>query len=297
MYTTILVPLDGSEFSEHALPWAHAVALRTGGAMRLVHVLQPPPPGPAGVPTLDAQLEADGREYIWQHLESIAAALDPPPPSGCRCDVRLGEPATALRYAVRAHNADAIVMTTHGRGGMARAWLGSVADELIRTAGVPVLTVRPPSAKPAPAGPARLERILVALDGSPLSESVLPAVRPLAGGTVELVLVRVAPATPEPVYPPRRPDAEPAPADAESDAYPAAVAARLAGAGLCARVMNVTNDDPVEGLLGAAAAIDADVIALATHGRGGLRRALLGSVADRVVRRAGRPVLLHRPRG
>jgi nucleotide-binding universal stress UspA family protein len=141
---SIVVPLDGSEFAEHALPWAIAIAARTRAKLRLVlaHQLPSPPPLDETSGRLYARVElatrTSQRDYLRRQtarikaehqVQAVSATID-------------GAPAEALERYLDEIGADLVVMTTHGRGGLERAWLGSVADRLVRSLDIPVLLVQ-----------------------------------------------------------------------------------------------------------------------------------------------------------
>ena len=131
MFRTILVPLDGSEFGEQALPAAVALARKANAELRLVHVV-PPRHAP------DARSEA--AKYLKAHAGRLTVD------GGVRVgtDVLGGSIDECLCEYARRTDCDLIVLTSHGRGALARVWLGSVTDKLVRTAPCPVLTVRTP---------------------------------------------------------------------------------------------------------------------------------------------------------
>lgn len=143
-----------------------------------------------------------------------------------------------------------------------------------------------------------MKRIVVPLDASPVAESVLPVVADLArAGGATIRLLRVEPTPDNCVGPDGRvvayADQEMARLEAEGLDYLGTVATRLGGLPVesCVRF-----GDPFDEILKEAHAFDADLIAVTTAGRSGLGRAVLGSVADRVFRKADAPVLLYRPR-
>jgi nucleotide-binding universal stress UspA family protein len=210
-----------------------------------------------------------------------------------------GPTSPALEQEIRDSRPDLIVMATHGRGGFSRAWLGSVADALVRNVHRPILLVRTPD-ESAPAAPVRTERILIPLDGSPLSETIVQhAVDLGANAPTSFTLLRVVP----PVWTAPEIMSEPdALTDgALKDRVTAArdYLARVADS-MTAQTVDVTMDVVVGVAAGAsildyARNADIDVIAMATHGRGGVKRMILGSVADKVLRGATMPVLLYHP--
>jgi nucleotide-binding universal stress UspA family protein len=200
--------------------------------------------------------------------------------------------------------ADLVVMTTHGRGGLSRLWLGSVAEDVIREVTKPVLLVRPgesPAGSTAgPVAPRDLRRVLIALDGSSLAETVLEPALDVAGENAECVLVRVV----EPITAislaslggvaaaaPDRWDRQ----VGDVGDYLESVAASLRARGLSTRTHVTVHTQAARAILEYAREIEADIVAMATHGRSGLRRLVMGSVADKVLRGAETAVLLYRP--
>ena len=128
----ILVPLDGSTFSEHALPIAAQLARRSGAPLHLVRVhevataLAPPD----GVPAYDLRWDAALRLQDEEYLRAVAARCAEQEGITARTALLDGPVAAALAAFVAALDIGQIVMTTHGRGGISRAWVGSVADAL-----------------------------------------------------------------------------------------------------------------------------------------------------------------------
>ena len=163
-----MVPLDGSTFAEAALPIAFGLARRDGATVHLVRVHEPPTPvaGPEGPamydPEIDEDLERKGRRYLgvmlaWTNGDDRARAVT----------AYLHGPATeCLSTYVQENAIDLVVMTTHARGGVSRALLGSVADGLVRYSLAPVLLVRPRhEAALAPATAPVFRRVLLPVDG------------------------------------------------------------------------------------------------------------------------------------
>jgi nucleotide-binding universal stress UspA family protein len=185
--------------------------------------------------------------------------------------------------------ADLVVMTTHARGPVARFFLGSMADELVRRSAVPVLLV-PPGPEPTRLIPQPApEHVVVPLDGSALAEEALGPAADLARLLkADCSLLRVVEPSPTQRVPEGR-------QEADAWAYLGRVAGRLHEQGLTVRVRVVSARHPAEAILEEARGLKNAVIALATHGRGGVRRMLLGSIADKVVRAACCPVFVYRP--
>lgn len=303
-FRTVLVPLDGSPLSRAALPIAAAATSPADGALYLAQVHEPVLAGGPIVgtePLLDYDADADARLAEADALRSLADDVK----GRTRLAVHWallddGPVAPVLRDHASDLGADLVVMTTHGRSGVSRAVLGSVATALVASAHVPVLVVRPHAPTDA-APPAFVRRILVLLDGSALSEGILePALRLAAPAQATLALARIAVPTPIPMAPGPAPLVMVDPEEFEREVIQAgAYLERVAGP-LRARGVTVTTH--VERGASVASAVGdlatrerVDAIAMATHARRGVARALLGSVAEEVVRAGGKPVLLFRP--
>ena len=147
MFQTILAPLDGSAFGEHALPLALAMARRSGASLRLLHVAPTPASIYAESPLFmeDSYLESYVREQhraaSLAYLNAVVRRLKALPEGHVTRLVAEGEVRDVIRAQAECVGADLVVMTTHGRGPLGRFWLGSVADELVRTLPMPVLLV------------------------------------------------------------------------------------------------------------------------------------------------------------
>jgi nucleotide-binding universal stress UspA family protein len=345
-YRLILVPLDGSDFAEHALPTALRLARDHGAALHIVRVYVPVAGvyGERAVPydaALDRELMKQAKDYLDGVVKRLAEV------AGIRSSSVLleGSVADTISAHAEAIGADLLVMTTQGRGPLARFWLGSVADELVRQANIPILFVRSQSAAPDFSQEPAFGRVLIPLDGSPLAERVLGPVFALdTGAQTEYTLLRVvtplgdanyssaaaaytgfrearkelqddpAELTEASVTPPPEMNYGSAAAAyaglrdaleqlqeldrAESNgahAYLERLAQDLRGRSFTVNTRVITNDRPASAILDDASAQGADLIALATRGRGGLKRFVLGSVADKVLRGANTAVLVYRP--
>jgi nucleotide-binding universal stress UspA family protein len=301
MYAQILVPLDGSRFSEQALPYARDIARRSNAMLHLVkvHALTPlPSPYLEAGSYLNSQFDAELRQSEAEYLERVAAAALAGGAT-IRCAVVEGPVVNALEAYVQEAGITMIVMTTHGRGGLSRAWLGSVADGLVRGVNVPLLLLRPRGdSEDAP--PFGLEHILIPMDGSEFSEQVLEhaiTLGRLTNARYTLVQVVQPPVVMPPaeivaVLPPLRDVKE---LRAQADRYLEEQAERMRADGLIVDTVVVTQMQSALGILEESLECDADLIAMATHGRGGWQRVALGSVADKVLRGTSVPMLLLRP--
>jgi nucleotide-binding universal stress UspA family protein len=306
MFSNLLVPLDGSPFSEHALPFACGIAQRSGAGLHLAHVhVLNDPIYIEGMPVVDAELHSLGREHERAYLAHIRDRLSATAKLSITCanlDSDGSVAGTLARYA-ETSAIDLVVMTTHGRGGLARAWLGSVADALVRCSPIPLLLLRPGKSAPdmAMAQAPQFKRILIPLDGSALSEQILgPALE--LGGLVqaEYILVRVV----EPfVLVGYAPLAQASRLDMQLTQEQLVgarhdlerVAERLRAEGRTIHTRALLAEQPAVAILDEARRQEADLIAITTHGRSGLARLFLGSVADKVLRGAVLPVLIARP--
>jgi nucleotide-binding universal stress UspA family protein len=311
MYRTILVPLDGSPLSEEALPIACEIARRSHAVLHLVHVTTRTSPAPIfveGLPVIDEDLHSLGASHDRAYLERIAdrlamqedlpvtvTVLDSHPTD----DHEQSIPGLLASYAL-SRGVDLIVMTTHGRGGLARFWLGSVADALIRLSPVPILLLRCSESKQETGCSAQLHRILIPLDGSARSEAILVhalAFGRLAGAEYTLLQV-VVPAVLGPAAPFTTPtDFDPEQTrreQAEAELYLERLAGRLKDTGATVRTRVLVADQVAPAILQEYLHDKSDLIAISTAGRSGVRRLLIGSVADKVLRRAEMPLLLHR---
>jgi nucleotide-binding universal stress UspA family protein len=304
MLQTILVPVDGSRFAEAALPHAKRLARSADSTIRLAlvhHIMPAWNPGMA-FPDGGASMERETRQREERYLANLAAAVAAE--SGRPVETALldGSPGEALVQYAGEVGADLVVMATHGRGPASRFWLGSTTDYVLRNAGVPLLAIRPDGDGAQPGGVPSVRRILVPVDSSALSQTVVaPAAefaRLLEAELVLLTVVEPAIGTMDPALP--FPSAiDPAVVEAQRTQAQATlerIAAPLREAGLSVETR-------VAVALGVAASIlevldrdGIDMIAMSTHGEGGLRRAFIGSVTDKVIRGAQKPVLAWRPR-
>ena len=284
---TILVPLDGSAFAEDAILVAANLARRWGAKVEFTTV---EPPLSVALMSYDASdagalTQDDLRKQLNEYLSSKAEAVRTTHGIQASARVLRGVAAHALARHIEAHGIDLVVMTTHGRGGLSRFWLGSVADQLLRRTRAPVLLLRPGSAT----APGEFHRLLVALDGSARCEEVLDRAVTLAGATPAstVVLVRVI----EPPLWVGRPELEQQARRVAADELET-LAQRLRLRGTRATVRVESGPTIAARILESAAAVEADLIVLGTGGARGVERLLLGSVADKVVRGARQAVLV-----
>ncbi|MGK2965283.1 MAG: universal stress protein [Tepidiformaceae bacterium] len=279
----VVVPLDESELAEEALPWAALFAKVTGAEVHLVSVW-----------TYDeaiwtrAGLSADAempeiRTALQGYLERTAAS---PVLAGLTVttEVRVGDVSDQLVDVAREGETELVVITSHGRGGFKRFVQGSIASELAQASPVPLLVDRSGGI------PAGLTRILVTLDGSETAEISLAAARDLAKAAgAEVHLLRVYNPYSEFAVTPMGPAGDMG--DLAGKLYESAEI-YMKGVALDGETWEIRSGRPLDVILEYAVEKNCEVIAMATHGRGGVIRLALGSTSDAVMRAADRPVLL-----
>ncbi len=293
MFRNILVPLDGSTLSERAIPIAAALARGDSASIHLLQavaaaVYAPLPIYMRGSPAIyelrAAAVAANYLRHIRQHLHD----------SGVK-DVTISTPTADVATAIAAaayDNCDLIVMSTHGRTGLSRTILGSVTDAVVRGSHLPVLLITDHQQIPQTLDqPINFHRILVPLDGSALAAQALPVAASLAQmAHAEMLLLYVMPegvapsaitATPHPQAP-----------------YQTLIPHHLNRTAL-SRLPSTVNYDiieasgvPSQAIVAAARKQNCGLIVMCTHGRSGLARMQLGSVAEEVLKESPLPVLL-----
>jgi nucleotide-binding universal stress UspA family protein len=312
VYRSILVPLDGSTFGEHALPLAVSIARRSGASLQVLHVHVTLAPVYEGTQlTFDSRIDDALVQGEQTYLDGVVERIQRA--SGLRVTsaLREGGVPEVIQEQVAARGADLVVMTTHGRGHLARFWLGSVADELIRRLPAPILLVRPGDALADLAGGAVLKHILIPLDGSNLAEGIIdPAVTlgTLMGADYTLLRV-IRPLVIgqyDPAYPAmsgldqtllQRLQELHTQERKEAETYLERMAAGLRARHLRVETRVVSQEQTAATILGQGREDGTDLVALETHGRSGLPRLFLGSIADKVIRASPLPVLIHRSAG
>jgi len=301
MFERILVPLDGSARAEVILPQIARILNREDAELLLLRVVSvPDSPGLVVQDTIRYQ----EREEAQKYLHDLALRFGE---KSSKVHARLAEgwPADVILETAKTEGATMIAMTTHGRTGMLRWALGSVAEKVARASDVPVLLVRsfrrtPQGVlEPTVSGELPFRRILVPVDGSETSMSVIGAAEKFGElyGSDVLVLHVNPPFVPpgallpgmEAAFPFTRPE----PLPSEEDPVTKTAADRFRHAGLKVTRLTVEGEPATE-ILDLSANREMDLIALGTHGRTGIRRWALGSVAERVLRSTDVPLLLVR---
>ena len=309
MFESILVPLDGSPYAESVLSYVVLFARTFNAPVTLLHIIDleqyiPSWRVPASGQTLHvqyeklvAQLPAITETAAHVYLQQQSARLREQGIATSEV-VRHGKPAEVLAaYGDGGGERPGLLaMCTHGRSGLGRVVLGSVADRLLRTAAVPLLLVHPSDRTAEMA--AEIRQIVVALDGSHFAEAVVPYVQEAAlhlDIPVHLVqvlptLARVYLGTQIEVYPPDILEE----VEGAAHAYLGRVASRLRRSGVRVET-HVLQGEADSAIIRFGDERQGSLLALTTHGRSGLGRWMLGSVADKVVRSSHDPVLVIHP--
>ena len=290
---TIIVPLDGSQVAEEALAPARRIAASTQAHLVLVQGVQ------FTVASHQHEVSAHAAVTEAQHYLRIVADRLERDGLSVRTEVLPSSAEQAILFAAQVHHADLIVISTHGRSAIRHVFAGSVAEAVLRHAECPVLITHP-GHKPA-AEEHAAQRILVPLDGSPLSEAALAFLeseRLAAGAHVILLRVVERPAlSGAPLVTGQATDEFFAYADEQvaknresAEQYLAALGERyLQGVEWEKRAIV---GYAVEDIVHWAKELQADLIVMASEGRHGFERLLYGSVASRVLRHAPMPVLV-----
>ncbi|MBS0304649.1 MAG: universal stress protein [Proteobacteria bacterium] len=268
MYDRILVPLDGSNFSEEVIPYAEGLAAVHGTALALLRVV-------------DKESERDEATRYAEHLAAAHGA------SG-HCAVAAGHIADAILEEARRVPRTLIAMTSNGRSGLMEAMLGSVAMSLVRGGGAPVLVYRPTGRMPDDT-PVKVRSVVLPLDGSDLSEAMIPDAAALAKWIgAEVLVVSV-------IDPRARADAGVATSDVLESSYVRSMADKIAAQHGARVNWEVLHGEPADAISAFTVGRRDAVLAMMTHGRRALESAFLGSVTSGCLRRAGVPVLMRAP--
>jgi len=303
MLANVLVPLDGSSLAEAALPTAISLVRRKHGHVELVIVHENVPYEWEGYEDgpWHSMNESTQVHYIHDKAEQLSSARD----MTVGHALRRGDVADQICARAAEVGADMIVMGTHGRTGLARMIVGSVADAVVRRAMIPVLLLRSNGgASSARRLPLPFRRILVPIDDSLQSRVIFDAVAAVAErGVTELVLLRVVAPVPSVMDATFPYGYASGPPDEIATRYIVSAADHeLTGAAVDLGERTRCDVDPhvivarhpAPAIVGFAKQYGADMIAMTTHGRGA-SRLVVGSVAGRVLRDAGLPVLVVRP--
>jgi nucleotide-binding universal stress UspA family protein len=285
MFKKILVPLDGSQLSQRALEPALALSQESGAELLLVRV-------PAADTLSFAVSEAKQRELFQEsllYLDTIRKSNAQSQVS-LRTQVLEGDVASAIVDTARTEQIELIIMSTHGYSGLTRWVLGSITEKVLRSAPCPVMAVH---------AARHLQRVLITLDGSPLAERAIEPGLSLAQSLqAEVTLLRCVPHIL---------------ADGKLDEHERGLSRRMQEdlineakeylrarsdeAGRSGVMINsaVRIGSPADSILEYVETYGIDLIAMATHGRTGLKRWVYGSVTAKVLRSVSCSMLVIRP--
>lgn len=284
MYSKVLVPLDGSKFSEQILPLVRRIAEAMIIPVELLLVTEPDARPPlATQPPVSDYLESVERQYFAAPTRVIRIAA-------------MGKPADVIIDHADVERSCLIAMATHGMTGLRRWLLGSVASKIVQSSQNPLLLVRPRD----DAAPVALDTVFVPLDGSALAEQALPHVVGLAKAIkleVNLVRVYTLPVTAYLVGDGMVPQDSNRLRDEirrEAETYLNGKVDELRAEGLANVIATVIEGDPASEIIDLGLKTPNDLIIMSTHGRSGIERWALGSVAEKVVQLSRDPVLLVR---
>ncbi len=298
MYTRMLIPLDGSETAEKVLPYARRLA----GALKLpVELL-----GVIDLSVLVTHITAGEARFLHafveagikeskSYLEEVAKTFKD---SCVKCSVAEGKADEVIIENAAADKSTLIAMATHGRSGMTRWLLGSVAEKVLRGASNPLLLIRA-NEEAVSDGQAKLESVMVPLDGSEMAASVLPTVVNIAKLlNLEVVLFRSYELPAEAYYGsedylPNYQEIKGHVAQ-EARSYLDGKVEALKAQGLEKVSAVLTEGSGPAEIIEVARRTPDNLVVMCTHGRSGVKRWVLGSVTEKVVRHSGDPVLVLR---
>ncbi len=269
---SILVPLDESRLSEQVLDSMQPILYRTDVEVVLLRVLEIP----ANLENFNETLET-ARKY----LQRVADGLQ-----GLRvvAEIRLGDPAEEIQKFALQRQVSLIAMFTHAREGLKRFVKGSVAEGVLRRTNYPMLLVNPHGLKKMGKPGMAFQRILTALDGSEISRQIIAPVTEFATlFDSKIILFHEELGIPE--FGTR---------STHHSEVLGPLAEQLKALGMEVETQSSLYRDPDKAILEHAERLQADLIAMTTHGRSGIARGLFGSVTEAVLRKAKQPILIQR---
>ncbi len=307
MYRKMLIPLDRSELAEVVFPYAKEIAGRLGLDVILLHVVDEEEKG--RVSKYKGYL-ASKSEALLNQAHYVSRSAGNSRKNGTvrvTNSIAIGNNAEEILNFTEKNNIDLIMMATHGRSGISRWALGSVADKVLRKSRVPVWLIRATQDKVDVSSTWPKMKLLALLDGSKMAESVLPHVEVLAkqkGVKAEITLLRIVNI------------------DRVRTDYPKAEAKLSMKEHIKQRTEHFENEyrqyladiiqnmslqdvnlksevlvgEPADEIIKYADKHRFDLIVMSTHGRSGMSRWAFGSVADKLIRRVATPIFLVRPR-
>ena len=272
---TILVPTDFSITAQYALDFAYHLAQRTDAKLVITHAVEIPIGGaanPVGLPVIP-EIDASSFKFMTrraqQQMEQLLSVYDNDLVPMVT-NIELGSPFLTIAESINTHNVDMVVMGTHGASGLKETFLGSNAEKVVRYTSCPVITLK------KDADPSQMKSIVFASDFVHLDDQVIMHLKQLQnvlGATIHFVRINT-------------------PNNFQRDRVIRKFAEAMMNKHMFKDyTINVYNDLYEEdGIANFAESINADMLALATHGRTGLSHLMTGSLAEDLVNHAKRPV-------
>jgi len=299
-FNKVLLPLDGSAFSETASLYASRLAMDREVELILFHVSTKT--GRNSIKT--------GQYYLNQHAEAITALIETqtePIKHKIRIKKKLvqGHPADEILGFIRNNAINLIVMATHGRSGISNFIMGSVAIRIVRESNIPVLLARPRESKDVTQDTNISRKVLIPMDGSKLGESVVPLVQTFISqfGDEQSEIILLSICEPSPIQSGHSVVVSEAAQAAAVNAFKYKIEANQYLSELARLVRNdgfnvstkLVKGNPAEKIIEQARENGVNLIAMTTHGRSGITKMAYGSVAEAVIHRTITPILLLRP--
>lgn len=269
MYDRILVPLDGSKFSEEVLPYASGIAEPLGARVELLRV---------------AEKESEKAEAD-RYVQALASTLK----IEARTVVSRGSVSADILEESSRVPGTLVAITSHGRGGLLNAILGSVALDLVRSGREPVLVFHPDGNTASTQDPVRIKTVMLPLDGTDLSEWMQTQAAEWTRALKANLLVVQA------ISPKARPDPLVPANDALEHSYVRSHAMDLARKFGIEAGWEVLHGEPVDAISGFIEGRRDVLVVMATHGRAALKAAVLGSVTAGLLHEGGVPIIVRVP--
>jgi nucleotide-binding universal stress UspA family protein len=300
MFEKLLVATDGSELAEAALPYAEELAGRLGSEVALLNICESEEQRASNMRQLYMSRLAETLEQGIREYRRLAGGLESEE-TKVESVIVTGNPAEEIIDYAETQHVSLIIMATHGRSGIRRWTMGSVATKVLRGSSVPLALIKAGEPRPAMRERWLLAKALLPLDGSEVGETAVAYVEELAVRLkMEVTLLQVV----EPKYiaigaepwdysPYRQEWLEAM--EQSACAYLAGIEQRLNAKGIVVN-SRIESGVATERILEVAEQIGADVIAMSTHGRSGVARWAIGSVADRLAHAGNIPLILVRAR-
>ncbi len=304
MYKTILVPLDGSELAEGVLPYAKDISRQTKADISLVRVVEPTTDEIKKyakrdlISKISSKVKSESNKYFDKVRDYLKG-----PNVKITSNLLEGVPAVEIVSEANKNPDTLIAMSTHGRSGVRRWMIGSVADKVVRESSVPLLLIKPKGRSPIGPEPT-LKTVIVPLDESKFSEQALSHVTYLAGAmNHHVILTRVTPSAMDYArwnsydgvnWPVTEMSEIAGNVDEGAKEYMNALAQKLTKQKIGSIEQALLHGDAASAIIELASHTPNSFVAMTTRGRTGLSRTVLGSVADRVMRHCDEPVLMIR---